>query len=174
MARMPVHITDGGRRAAGFTGSAGDCVTRAVAIATGQPYAEVYRVVASGTGAQRATKGRRRPITAREGIHTGRKWFKDYMRSLGWRWVPTMGIGTGCTVHLAAGELPSGRLVVSVSRHYTVVIDGVIHDTHDPQRDGEVVFGGTPVRDADGRLRNPVVSVGGGRCVYGYWHKEER
>jgi hypothetical protein len=43
-----------------------------------------------------------------------------------------MQIGSGCTVHLRADELPSGRLVVSVSKHLTAVIDGVIHDAHDP------------------------------------------
>jgi len=43
--------------------------------------------------------------------------------------VPTMAIGSGCKVHLADGELPPGRLVVSVSKHYTAVTDGVIHDT---------------------------------------------
>jgi hypothetical protein len=50
----------------------------------------------------------------------------------GFVWTPTMGIGTGCTVHLRAGELPLGRLVVSISRHYTAVIDGVVWDTIDP------------------------------------------
>ena len=57
-----------------------------------------------------------------------------------------MGIGTGCTVHLADGELPMGTLIVSVSRHLVAVIDGVIQDTHDCSR-------------------------GGTRCVYGYWRK---
>jgi len=58
--------------------------------------------------------------------------------------VPIMGIGTGCKVHLRDGELPPGRMVVSVSQHYTAVIDGVVFDTHNPCR-------------------------GGTRCVYGYW-----
>ena len=47
-------------------------------------------------------------------------------------------------MHLRADELPPGRLVVSVTHHLTAVIDGVIHDTHDPSR-------------------------GGTRCVYGVW-----
>jgi hypothetical protein len=57
-----------------------------------------------------------------------------------------MKIGSGCRVHLADGELPMGWLIVRCSRHLTAVIDGVIHDTHDPQR-------------------------GGKRCVYGYFSK---
>ena len=33
---------DGGRADAGYKGKAGDCVVRAIAIATGLPYQEVY------------------------------------------------------------------------------------------------------------------------------------
>jgi hypothetical protein len=136
---------DGGRAAAGFKGNAGDCVTRAVAIASGLPYAEVYAALAAGNGSQRASKGSKpKGATARNGINTGRKWFKDYMASIGAKWTPTMTIGSGCKVHLDASELPAGRIVCAVSRHYVAVIDGVIHDNHDPRRET-------------------------GRCVYGYW-----
>jgi len=31
------------------------------------------------------------------------------MKSLGWIWTPTIQIGSGCTVHLRADELPSGQ-----------------------------------------------------------------
>jgi hypothetical protein len=55
-----------------------------------------------------------------------------------------MMIGTGCTVHLRSDELPGGRLIVALSRHWCAVIDGVIHDLYDCSR-------------------------GGTRCVYGYW-----
>lgn len=138
---------DGGRAAAGFKGSAGDCVTRAVAIAAGLPYREVYDALSAGSRAQRVTKRSRRKASARDGVNTNRKWFKDYMVGLGFTWVATMGIGTGCRVHLRAGELPQeGRLVVRCTRHMTAVIDGVIRDTYDPSR-------------------------GGQRCVYGYWAK---
>jgi hypothetical protein len=34
-----------------------------------------------------------------------------------------MKIGQGCRVHLRAGELPDGKLVVRVSRHMVAVID---------------------------------------------------
>jgi hypothetical protein len=134
---------DGGRKLAGHKGEARDCVTRAVAIAAELPYADVYAVLSAGAGAERKSKG----STARNGIRTRRKWFSDYMTSIGWGcWTPTMGIGTGCKVHLRDGELPMGRLVVNVSRHLVAVIDGMIHDTSDPSR-------------------------GGNRCVYGYWTK---
>jgi len=43
---MECYITDGGRYAAGFRGTARDCVTRALAIATDTPYGEMYKTLA--------------------------------------------------------------------------------------------------------------------------------
>lgn len=158
---MRFVYNDGGRQAAGYKGHAGDCVARAIAIISEHPYVEVYATLAEGMGAERKSRG----ASARNGIHTTRKWFKDYMRSLGFVWTPTMGIGTGCRVHLTDGELPLGRLIVAVSKHYTAVIDGVIHDTHNPQREGgEVTTWYKP-----GTTEVDRVTVSGGRCVYGYW-----
>lgn len=132
---------DGGRAAAGFKGNAGDCVTRAICIATGLPYTIVYDRLALGNADQRITKYTRNlakcgKATAAHGINTGRKWFKEYMIELGFVWVPTMQIGSGCKVHLRSAELPSGRLIVALSKHYAAVIDGVLHDNFDCSRDG--------------------------------------
>lgn len=150
--KLSFIFDDGGRTDAGFKGNAGDCVCRSVAIVTGKPYLEVYKVLADGAGNERKSRGR----SARNGIHTKRQWFKDHMRALGFVWTPTMGIGTGCKVHLHDGELPMGRLVVKVSKHYTAVVDGVIRDTFDPRREAHVQYW-------DGR--NEIQR----RCVYGYW-----
>ena len=148
---MEFNFNDGGRAKAGYKGRTGDCVTRAVAIAAELPYKQVYNRLAEGNATQRVTKRSRkttaRQKTASHGISTTRKWFKDYMKSLGFKWVSTMGIGTGCKVHLKSDELPKGRIIARVTRHYCAVIDGVINDTYDPSR-GET------------------------RCVYGYWIKQ--
>ena len=145
---MKFIYNDGGRKQAGYKGQAGDCVARAIAIASEQPYQTVYDILAEGNASQRRSKHDRgkRTRSARDGIKVTRKWFKDYMASIGFEWTPTMLIGSGCKVHLRDGELPKGRLVVSVSKHYTSVIDGVINDTHDCSREET-------------------------RCVYGYWKK---
>lgn len=140
--------TDGGRFAAGFSGgNAQDCVARAIANVTQRPYAEIYAGLVEVNAATRKTDKRVSSAgkhTASRGIYTKTPMFKRYMASLGLVWTPTMAIGSGCTVHLRAAELPPGRLVVAVSKHYTAVLDGVLHDTHDCSR-------------------------GGSRCVYGYW-----
>lgn len=127
---MRFIYNDGGRAAAGYSGYTGDCVVRAVAIATCKPYQEVYDALSEGVRSQRLGKRKTRKSSARNGVTVQRKWFKDYMSALGWTWIPTMHIGSGCRVHLHDGELPMGRLIVSVSRHCTTVIDGVVHDTH--------------------------------------------
>jgi hypothetical protein len=134
---------DGGRSAAGFRGFTGDCGARALAIGAEIPYRDAYDLLTQRERARAIRRGKDpRGQTARNG--TSREVMRDVLAELGWSWTPTMGIGTGCTVHLRTGELPDGRLIVSLSRHYAAVIDGVIHDTHDPSRDGT-------------------------RCVYGYW-----
>lgn len=168
---------DGGRAAAGYKGSAGDCVCRAVAIAAEMPYEEVYQRLASGMGQQRAGKLGKRSASARNGVSVRRKWFKDYMDVLGFVWTPTMGIGTGCKVHLHDGELPMGRLIVSVSKHYTTVIDGVIHDTFDPQRE---MYCSHPINALQPMLAHEFTHDGkfahsiSRRCVYGYWTLKEQ
>lgn len=167
---------DGGRARCGFKGDAGDCVARSIAIVSQRDYGSVYAELAELNAKTRKTKRRTgRAIgqrTAAHGIYTKSKLFKDYMARLGFRWVPTMQIGSGCKVHLADGELPPGRLVVAVSGHYTAVIDGVIHDTYNPSREKSYNFEpdvGQDLKPNQGRNQNGVWTEIGGRCVYGYW-----
>jgi hypothetical protein len=133
---------DGGRAAAGRKGDTRDCVVRAIAIATGRPYGWVYDEINAAAATERPRTRKR--SNARTGVQ--RTTWQPYIEGFGWKWVPTMKVGAGCKVHLRASELPPGRLIVRVSRHMCAVIDGVIHDTHDPSRDGQ-------------------------RCVYGYFQE---
>ena len=135
---------DGGRSNHFKAERVGDCVCRAIAIAAGKDYKQVYDDINELAKSERRGKRKRGVSSARNGVYssTARKLLERY----GFEWVPTMGIGTGCRVHMDERELPSGRLVLSLSKHYTAVIDGVCHDTYDPSRDGT-------------------------RCVYGYFIK---
>lgn len=160
--RMKVVFDDGGRAAFGYKGKApGDCVCRSIAIVTGRPYIEIYARLNNGSVDERYSRG----PTARSGIRTSRRWFKDLMKELGFQWVPCMAIGTGAKVHLWGEELPMGRLVVKVSRHLTAVIDRVIHDTFDPQRDAHVMELNGATNSLDPRVTHRISR----RCVYGYW-----
>jgi hypothetical protein len=76
------NYNDGGRLQAGYKGQTGDCVCRAICIATGKPYQEVYDVLAYGNATQR--KGKREgnkagKRTASKGISVKRDLFKKYI-----------------------------------------------------------------------------------------------
>jgi len=137
---------DGGRKNAGYATEAGDCFCRAVCIATGMGYEKVYNMINFYAKNERKGKRKKTKSSARTGVFIATA--KKMMKDLGWIWVPTMKIGQGCKVHLRADELPEGRIICRVSKHFTAVIDGVIHDTFDPSRDGK-------------------------RCVYGFWYRED-
>ena len=136
---------DGGRAAAGYRGHTGDCVCRAIAIATERPYQQVYDDLNALGARERKSAKRRGKSSARTGVY--KPTIRRYLDSLGWQWHPTMSIGTGTRVHLRADELPSGRIIVQLSRHNAAVIDGVLHDLFDCSREGT-------------------------RAVYGYWSKD--
>lgn len=139
LTRSPAFvINDGGRKAAGYTRKSkrGDCVIRAIAIATELPYAKVRDDLQELSAL---------PSDVADVGVWDHVW-KEYLTELGWKCTPTMGIGTGCRVHLRADELPPGRIIAQVSVHLVAVVDGVVHDIYDPTR-------------------------GGKRCVYSYWSR---
>ena len=144
MKLIKYNYNDGGRKNAGYKGETGDCVTRAIAIATGKPYQEVYDTINAIEANEHTGKKKRGKSNARTGVY--KYTYKQYLESLGWKWTPTMLIGQGCKVHLRADELPKGTIIVSLSRHLSTVIDGVVQDIFDPSREGT-------------------------RCVYGYFSK---
>lgn len=143
--RLGFKYDDGGRSAAGYTGKTGDCVTRAIAIATGLPYQRVYDDLNDLARLERPGTRRTRS-NARTGVSKATR--TRYLTQLGWKWHPTMQIGKGCRVHLRKDELPAGRILACVSRHLVAVIDHVMHDTYNPSRSAT-------------------------RCVYGYWTPPE-
>lgn len=128
---MKFVYNDGGRSKYFKATQVGDCVVRAAAIATQRDYKEVYEL------ARKIAKG-----TPRNGMSKTQT--KRLMETLGGRWEATMTIGSGCKVHLRDGELPDGRIVCSLSGHVVAVINGVVNDTYEDDRNGT-------------------------RCVYGYW-----
>lgn len=128
---MPYVFDDGGRKEAGFKGNTEDCSTRAIAIATGLSYREVYDELNLLAKKERPRKRKR--SSARTGVWP--KTVKKYMASIGWEWVAYTKIGVGCTAHLVAEELPRGSLIARVSKHYTAVVNGTIRDIWNPQRE---------------------------------------
>ncbi|EKK03067.1 hypothetical protein RBSH_01760 [Rhodopirellula baltica SH28] len=116
---------DGGRSSAGFVGLAGDCVTRAIAIATGTSYRDVYQSL-----------GKSANKTVRNGVCSSVG--DEYLRANQWR----RHHGNGLSFH--AEHLPRGVVVVHLEKHNTrrgghfcCLIDHEIHDTWNPMDDDD-------------------------------------
>ena len=130
----------------------GDCVPRAITIATELPYQIVFDELQ-----RRQTEWRiksnskkaynKKPHRNKCYMGTYKEAYKPYLEELGWTWVPKMFIGQGFKTYLRKEDLPPGRLIVSVRKHLTAVVDGVVNDTWD-------------------------CSQGGNKGVYGYYYKE--
>ncbi len=122
---------DGGRAACGFVGSTGDCVTRAIAIATGAVYRDVYEKL--GAAAQKSP---------RNGLPTAVA--ASYLEERQWQ------ISSEVKLPFDVQRLPKGIVIVHLAKqngegrhgqHLTTVIDHVVHDTWDPSDDhGYVVL----------------------------------
>lgn len=147
--RCPWIEDDGGRGKSGVPYAdekAGDCVARAIAIATQKPYREVHdalivgkvhhaQVDSSSYGKWVRRRGGVRRFDADHGC--AHEVYGPYREALGWKYTVTPSRGAG-KVHLRADQLPPGRLVVSISGHLVAVIDHVIRDTYDCGGEGRV------------------------------------
>ena len=140
MGTLMEYIYNDGGRSKYFKGKAGDCVCRAISIASNRDYKEVYDSLKKALG------------TPRNGVFTKNKAFKDWMVANGFVWTPCSGIGVKTSVHFIEGELPKGRLVCSVAKHYVAVVDDKVYDTWDSRYN----------------------SFNEVRRIYGYWEYKEK
>lgn len=114
---------DGGRAVSGYVGTTGDCVTRAISIATGRAYREVY-----------AELGERAACSPRNGIPIDV--VSEYLLKRDWQPVVTQGKDI-----LGEAELPDGVVILHIrgdsrrTSHLVTVVDQVIYDTWNPADD---------------------------------------
>ena len=156
---MEFIYDDGGRAAAGFKGKTGDCVTRAIAIATGRPYREVYDRLNEIAQEHERLKVRKSRTKRRSSSRTGvyKQTYRRYLEELGWVKVVTSGFGEQ-PIKFNTHKLPAGRLIVKRRKHLVAVVEGVVRDTWDSSiaRDFET-----------GKVRPE------GAAIYGYWKESE-
>lgn len=121
---MELVWNDGGRSAAGFVGSAGDCVVRAIAIATNEDYRTVYDALSEAAR-----------VTPRKGVSSDV--FSPYLAKCGWQ-------SRSIAEKQDPKTLPQGVLLVRFEHeetrrrgHVCCVIDHVVHDTWNPFDDVE-------------------------------------
>lgn len=121
---LPFVESDGGRSKYFQAKNVGDCVCRAITIASGRDYLEIYNALREAAKKSRSRKSG----TPRSGININTTPFKRLMTELGFVWVPCSKMG----VHFFDDEMPlEGRFVCSVAKHCVAVVDGVVYDTWD-------------------------------------------
>lgn len=124
---------DGGRAAAGYKGSTGDCLVRAIAIVTELPYKEVYKFVADTMGEYGFTRSGN-AYTARKGRKPGYR--KVYGKTVQDNILKRLGF---VKVKLPKGPRPSyttayetyGDCLVTTMKHISAIKDGHLQDTGD-------------------------------------------
>lgn len=125
---------DGGRSAAGFKGTTGDCCTRAIAIAAGLDYRQVYDAMAeamkangyAASGNAYATRKRKAP--RQRGQRNARRVQDDVLASFGFT-----------KVKLPKGNRPTyaeahdlyGDCIVTTVKHFAALVGGDLRDIFD-------------------------------------------
>lgn len=119
---------DGGRSEAGMK-SLSDCGIRAVAIACGMDYQAARKLLK-----EYAAKGRQGNRAISRGIY--KEDMEAALNSIGWKWYPAPKLAGRKARY---SDLPKGRYIARMARHYAAVIDGELRDSWDSS--GKMVYG---------------------------------
>jgi len=125
-------FNDGGRADAGYKGKTGDCVVRAIAIASRKPYKEVYGAMAKTMqqAGYRASGNayNQRPRAGNKPARNARDVQQDVLKQFGYT-----------KVRLLHGARPTytdaysmyGDCIVGTTKHIAALVDGALHDIFD-------------------------------------------
>ena len=121
LSQMKFQENDGGRSEAGLEPTHGACAVRAIAIATGLPYQQVWDELYAAC---------KKDNPQHQGTAVPEPPLRKYMDSMGWHW-QELGLS------LSLDQLPQeGTFVAMIPGHLATVIDGVFHDTLDKSDEG--------------------------------------
>jgi len=123
---------DGGRSEAGFKTQT-DCGIRAVAIACDISYKDARGILKKAAKNGKQGNGQIANGIYKEDLNTA-------LETLGFKWSPAPKFEGRKAKHY---DLPKGKVIAKMSKHFVAVIDNVIHDTWDSSE----------------------------KMVYGYWRK---
>ena len=158
---MEFQYNDGGRSKYFRAEHVGDCVTRAISIATGRDYKEVYDTLKQMAKRESVKHHRgHKQSSVRDGVF--RETWKRYLRDIGWVHHSTCEIGSKADklkltqASYDFGRIPKGKVIIQLSKHLTCLVDGVINDTYDCSCKMSY--------DEDGNIY-----MNNERCIYGYW-----
>ena len=138
----PFEWNDGGREDAGFKGYTGDCVIRAIAIATGIDYKYVYDTVKTIAknwkgNTKKAERIRAFKVSRGTPVALAEKFLFDN------GWVKVKG-----KLRVDDNKFKTGNFVLSVRSHFASMKDGIYMDTWDSR----MTLGGIVCHDKDGNI----------------------
>ena len=117
---MAYTYNDGGRAEAGFKGVM-DCGVRAYAVALQVPYKEARRILKKHTKAGMAGDG-----ALSKGIF--KKDYDSALKAAGWEWHKAPTFPGRKARHY---DMPKGRVIVKMAKHFAAVVDGELQDVFD-------------------------------------------
>lgn len=155
MANLKFQRADGGRADAGYGGSTGDCVTRALCINLGLDYAETYRSLTHQQNAfLKTTNISRRKVSRRQvaasaemqGLAQGVnvEVYGKILKAHGWDHIRLTGRITPRQAMARYGRTLVIRAHSGSIRHLMAVKDGVLLDTWDSRNNRSVIDIWTP------------------------------
>ena len=125
---MKYKYNEGGR-GEHYKGLVGDCVTRAITIATELPYDVVYNalfdIAKNYKGNSKLAKRIRQRPSPRNGCYN--EVSGEFLKALNIKEVRSK-------LKINNPMFYEGRYIVYVRRHYIAIIDGVVHDTWDSRK----------------------------------------
>ena len=157
---------DGGKYEAGFVGKkiTGDCVTRAITIATGLQYSHVRRELMSRqfdwSQKHNSKAAKRCRARSTKSVFRG-VWaevYKKYLDDLGWTYVSCAKVGDPNKKYMNTLDIPVGIVIVKQTKHLACVIDHVVNDSWDCRQTYKWIDGQPTERKIN-------------KCVWGYWIK---
>ena len=119
---------DGGRSEAGFKTQT-DCGIRAVAIACDISYKDARGILKKAAKNGKQGNGQIANGIYKEDLNTA-------LETLGFKWSPAPKFEGRKAKHY---DLPKGKVIARMSKHFVAVIDNVIHDTWDSSE--KMVYG---------------------------------
>lgn len=128
---LPWQCHDGGRKAAGYKGTTRDCVVRAIAIVTGEPYKSVYKELHALAKANPMWGQRRDPkkCSPRYGVYE--KHSSAFLASRGWKWVPVDDLVPNAGDDDTFPDLGK-YAIINIPQHFMAIVDGVVLDQWSP------------------------------------------
>ena len=133
-------ICDGGREDAGYKGDAGDCVTRAISIATawasrGRYEYEQHRSELMKRKAKwrKTSRSKRAKASKSNSVRNGtpKEVYRPYLEDLGWERVSLVKFGDPTRKEMVKEDIPNDIVILEVRKHLVTCANHVVLDTWD-------------------------------------------